>query len=54
MPKKSNTTDINKAKIINTDASGKVFNNDGTQTLPLEESEFVCELLIASKKKMEV
>lgn len=52
MPRKSNTTDINKAKIINTDASGKVFNNDGTQTLPLEESKFVCELLVANQKKM--
>lgn len=50
MPKKSNTTDISKVKIINTDASGKVFNNDGTQVLPLEESKFVYNLLVANKK----
>lgn len=54
MPKKSNTTDISKIKIINTDASGKVFNNDGTQVLPLEESEFVYNMLRSNQKKMEV
>lgn len=54
MPKESKVTDVNKAKIINRDASGKVFNNDGTQVLPLEESRFVYNLLAANQKKMEV
>lgn len=52
MPKKTKMVNIDKIKVINTDASGKVFNNDGTQVLPLEESKFVYNMLRSNQKKM--